>query len=163
MTLNHPKYHSIISYFAIFINKKVTTCSHIMITIQEEMWLTPIKTWLQVVKKLPVTFHVACHVRQVMTLHNYITRQQTIWLHIVTCQINFFFSTWVGERRSQTPKQIKTCPTCFRMDLMSKDLRKHSPHCLWCTLRKTTSMWTKKFTNIHATYQVLKHMNTFHV
>ena len=46
-----------------------------------------------------VTFHMACHVSQIMTHANHITRQHETWLHRVTCprRIGFFLPGQVKE------------------------------------------------------------------
>ena len=55
------KYHSIMSYCAIHVTKNMTIGGHICMSSQQKIRLTPTKTWLQAVKKLAITFYVACH------------------------------------------------------------------------------------------------------
>jgi hypothetical protein len=79
------------SYCAIHVTKNMTVGGHICMSSQQTMRLTPIKTLLQAVKKLAVTFHVACHISKNMTCANHITRQQKTWLHKVTCYVGWVY------------------------------------------------------------------------
>ena len=91
VTLHLRWYHSIMSYCAIHDTKNMTIGSHIIMSSPQKMRPTPPKIWLQAVKKLAVTFHVACHVGKIMTQANHITRHQKTWLHGVTCHVGLVF------------------------------------------------------------------------
>jgi hypothetical protein len=88
------------SYCAIHVTKNMIIIRYMYMSFQQEMRITPTKIWLQAVKKLAVTFYVACHVNKKMTRANHITRQHKTWLHIVTGHVGliFFLSGQVKER-----------------------------------------------------------------
>ena len=79
------------SYCAIYVTKNMTIARHIIIASQQKIRLTPQKPYYKQIK-LVVTFHVVCHIGQIMTRHNHIICQQknmTIQSHMPH-RIGFF-------------------------------------------------------------------------
>ena len=127
VTLHLREYHSIMSYCASHVTKNMTIGRHIIMSSPQKIWLTPQKTWLQAVKKLAVTFHVACHVgKKYDTYKSYYTSAEnmTTWSHMPR-RIGIF-SVRAGQKWAQTPRLVKVCPMCSGNHRIYHFIRPHN-------------------------------------
>jgi hypothetical protein len=114
--------------------------------VQQKMRLTSTKTWLQAVKKLAITFHVACHVsKKYDSCQSYNTSAENMTTQSHMPRRIGIFSARAGQRRAQTPRPVKACPTCCRDRRFYLFIRSYYRIYSydWCPKRLVGNYWTQ--------------------